>query len=168
MPAHDNAFDYSLDYSKLDLRAQPHLYRMGKGEQGVLLVQPYKDEILPHWRFRTPAIALKSARAIYRLFLAYRKQGDFVGMDMARKFMQMGITRSRRYANHASGRKYAAGDRKNPLPLVEDAEKAECAEIFRGYYLRLMADPVYKKCVQEYKAKLAKPPQPKKRARSSG
>lgn len=161
-PANPNAFDYSLDYSKLDLRANPHLYRMGKGEQGVLLVQPYKDEILPHWRFKTPPIALKSARAIYRLFLAYRKQRDFVGMDMARKFMQMGITRSRRYANHASGRKYAVGNRNKVLPPKEDKEKAECAEIFRGFYLRLMADPVYKKSIQEYKAALTKglPPAP--------
>lgn len=152
--AKPNAFDYSLDYSKLDFRAKPHLYRMGKGEQGVLLVQPYKDEILPHWRFKTPAIALKSARAIYRLFLAYRKQRDFVGMDMARKFMQMGITRSRRYANHASGRKYAGGNRKKPLPPKEDEQKAECAEIFRGFYLRLMADAAYQRGIRDYKAAL--------------
>lgn len=63
-PASRNAFDSTLDYSKLDFRAHPQSYRMGKGEQGVLLVQPYKDEILPHWRFRTRAIALKSARTL--------------------------------------------------------------------------------------------------------
>ena len=40
-------FDYSLDYKNLDLRKNPELYRVGKGEQGVLLVQPYKSEILP-------------------------------------------------------------------------------------------------------------------------
>ena len=27
-------------------------------------------------------------------------------MDMARKFLEMGFTRARRYANHSSGRKY--------------------------------------------------------------
>ena len=27
-------------------------------------------------------------------------------MDMARKFLEMGFTRSRRYANHPSGKKY--------------------------------------------------------------
>ena len=152
-----NAFDYTLDYSKLDFRAHPHLYRMGKGEQGVLLVRPYKDEILPHWRFRTPPIALRSARAIYRLFREYRGQGDFVGMDMARKFMQMGITRSRRYANHASGRKYAGGDREKPLPPEADQEKAECAAVFRRYYLKLKADPVYQKAIRDYKASLDRP-----------
>ena len=41
-------FDYDLDYKNLDLRAQPELYRVGRGEQGVFLVEPYKSEILPH------------------------------------------------------------------------------------------------------------------------
>ena len=41
------------------------------------------------------------------MFLRYKARGDFVGMDMARKFLQMGYTRSRRYANHKGGRKYA-------------------------------------------------------------
>ena len=31
---------------------------------------------------------------------------DFIGMDMARKFLEMGFTSTRRYANHSSGRKY--------------------------------------------------------------
>lgn len=39
-------FDYSLDYENLNFRDRPELYRVGKGEQGVLLVQPYKSEIL--------------------------------------------------------------------------------------------------------------------------
>lgn len=96
-------FDYSLDYKNLDLRKNPKLYRIGKGEQGVLLVEPYKSEILPHWRFKTPEIARESSEKIYELFLEYKSRKDFIGMDMARKFLQMGITRSRRYANHKSG-----------------------------------------------------------------
>ena len=100
-------FDYSLDFARIDFRKTPEFYRIGRGEQEVLLVQPYKSEILPHWRFKTPPIARKSAGKIYQLFLGYKAQEDFVGMDMARKFLQMGYTRSRRYANHKSGRKYA-------------------------------------------------------------
>ncbi len=91
-------FDYTLDFKTTDFRQQPELYRVGKGEQGVLLVEPYKSEILPHWRFKTPDIARQSAEKIYTLFLEYKAQEDFVGMDMARKFLQMGYTRSRRYA----------------------------------------------------------------------
>ena len=86
-------FDYSLDYQNLNFRDRPGLYRVGRGEQGVLLVQPYKSEILPHWRFKTPDIATASSDKIYSLFLEYLSQDDFVGADMARKFLQMGYTR---------------------------------------------------------------------------
>jgi len=98
------SFDDSLDFTAVDFRRHPELYRIGRGEQGVLLVQPYKRELLPHWRFRTPELAQKSAEAIYALYLSYRADHDFVGMDMARKFLQMGWTRSRRYANHRTGK----------------------------------------------------------------
>jgi hypothetical protein len=90
----------------IDFRQHPERYRIGKGEQGVLLAEPYKSELLPHWRFRTPEVAAESARKLYAMYEAYKAQGDFVGMDMARKFLQMGFTRARRYANHKSGQKY--------------------------------------------------------------
>ena len=137
------AFDYDLDYKNLDLRAQPELYRVGRGEQGVLLVEPYKSEILLHWRFATPDIALESSETIYQMFLDYLAADDFVGADMARKFIQMGYTRARRYANHKGGKKY-----KGPVPddkkgqsgahgreelprQIEDPVKAESARIFK-------------------------------------
>src|ERR1043165_2302616 len=123
------AFDYSLDFDRIDVRKHPELYRVGKGEQGVLLVEPYKSEILPHWRFKTPAMARKSASKIYKMFLEYKAKDDFVGMDMARRFLRMGYTRSRRYANHKSGRKYEKGG-KEVFPPQEDTVKAESARIF--------------------------------------
>lgn len=137
------AFDYDLDYKNLDLRAHPELYRVGRGEQGVLLVEPYKSEILPYWRFATPDIALESSNTIYQMFLDYLAAGDFVGADMARKFIQMGFTRARRYANHKGGRKYQGAvpdDKKGQsgahgreeLPRQEqDPTKAESARIFK-------------------------------------
>lgn len=114
MPANDQptfstnnrAFNYDLDYRNLNLREQPELYRVGKGEMGVLLVRPYKDEILPHWRFKTPDIARESSEKIYAMFLDYKAANDFIGMNMARKFLQMGMTRSLRYYHHKSGKKY--------------------------------------------------------------
>jgi hypothetical protein len=42
------------------------------------------------------------------MFLEYLRRGDFVGADMARKFLQMGFTRARRYTNFRGGRKYDA------------------------------------------------------------
>ena len=145
-------FDYSLDYKNLDLRKQPELYRVGKGEQGVLLVEPYKSEILPHWRFKTPEIAEESSQKIYELFLEYKKQKDFVGMDMARKFLQMGITRARRYANHKSGRKYKEGT-KDVLPVEEDKVKAESAKIFSEKYYLAKNDEIYQELMKKHKEK---------------
>ncbi|KAK9786497.1 hypothetical protein WJX73_001058 [Symbiochloris irregularis] len=122
-------FDYDIDFANTDFRAHPELYQIGRGEQGVLSVQPYKDEILPKWRFKTPEIARESAEAIYNQFQEYSKARDFVGMDMARKFLQMGHTRSRRYANHKTGIKKGKGG--ETLPRDLDPVKAECAEIFK-------------------------------------
>lgn len=124
-------FDYDLKYDELDLRQHPELYTIGRGEQGVLLVEPYKSEILPHWRFKSPEIAKESSKKIYDMFVQYKEQKDFVGMDMARKFLQMGYTRARRYANHKGGRKYAPEDG-SLLPFQNDPVKAEAAAIFKA------------------------------------
>lgn len=150
-------FDYSLDFETINFRRHPELYRVGKGEQGVLLVEPYKSEILPHWRFKTPAIARKSANKIYTMFLDYKGKEDFVGMDMARKFLQMGYTRSRRYANHKSGQKYDK-ESKQILERDEDKVKAESAAIFYEKWKKAREDKKYlelKKLHQErYEKKL--------------
>jgi hypothetical protein len=142
---------YANNYRNVNFRDEPHKYKIGKGEQGVLLAEPYKSEILPHWRFATPKIAELSAQKIYQLFLEYKKQGDFVGMDMARKFLQMGFTRSRRYANHSSGQKYAKDG--SVLPQNEGSEqspKAESARIFYSYYQKAKDDSEYKKLKQKW------------------
>ena len=158
-------FDYSLDYKSLDLRAHPELYRVGQGEQGVLMVEPYKGEILPHWKFRTPAAARESSEKIFALYQAYKQAGDFVGMDMARKFLQMGYTRARRYANHAGGKKYdgpvpadkkgqsgAHGRAELPRTAQADPEKAAAAAIFKVKWDEVMADPDYQRMMREFEA----------------
>ena len=134
--------DYSLDFANIDFSKHPELYLIGKGEQGVLLVEPYKSKLLPHCKFKTPQNARKSANKIYKMFLDYKAKEDFVGMDMARKFLQMGYTRSRRYANHKSGRKYVKGS-KEVLPREEDAEKAESAKIFYEKWQKAREDEKY-------------------------
>lgn len=148
-------FDYSLDFKSIDFRKHPELYRVGKGEQGVLLVEPYKSEILPHWRFRTPEIAKRSANKIYKMFLDYKSKDDFVGMDMARKFLQMGYTRSRRYANHKSGRKYREGS-KEILEREEDAVKAESAKIFYEKWKKAREDKRYLELKKQHKERYEK------------
>lgn len=135
------AFDYKMDFEQIDFRKNPEKYRVGRGEQGVLLVEPYKSEILPHWRFRTPEIAKESSEKIYQLYLEYKKKGDFPGMDMSRKFIQMGYTRARRYANYKGGRKYDEDGEVNERNI--DQEKAESARIFKGKWNLIREDQEY-------------------------
>ena len=127
-------FDYGLDYKALDFSVEENrnLYRIGRGEQGVLLVRPYTNIICNYWRFKTPKIAVQSANKIFSLYLDYRDAGDFIGMDMCRKFLEMGFTRSRRYANHHTGKKY--DDKGNVRPQEPDhmtCKYAESARIFK-------------------------------------
>lgn len=93
-------YDWKPD---VDYRQNPEAYRVGKGEQGVLICEPYKSEIGQHWRFKTVDIATKSSEKIFALFESYLQANDFVGADMARKYLQMGYTRARRYANYKGG-----------------------------------------------------------------
>ena len=130
--------------AEVDYRAHPERYRVGKGEQGVLICEPYKSELVPHWRFKTPEIARESSQIIFGMFEAYLGVGDFVGADMARKFLQMGYTRARRYANYKGGRKY---DTEHAYALNEkgtgDATKAESARIFYEQWKRAEAHTEY-------------------------
>ena len=137
-------FDYSLDYKNIFFEPNDKRYRIGRGEQGVLLVRPYTDDICKHWRFKNPKIAEQSAIKIYNLYNNYKQKKDFVGMDMCRKFLEMGFTRARRYANHKSGRKYNLDGTIKPQELdALTSKKAESAKIFRYYRKSLTSDPIY-------------------------
>jgi hypothetical protein len=139
-------FDYKLDYKKLDFTDKEvrKLYRIGRGEQGVLLVRPYTNDICQYWRFQKPTIAKKSAQKIYEMYADYRAKNDFVGMDMCRKFLEMGFTRARRYANHKDGKKYDEnGNIKPQEPDWATSQKAISAKIFKTYRDRVTKDSKY-------------------------
>ena len=140
-------FDYGLDYKTLDftIKENRKLYRIGRGEQGVLLVRPYTNDICAHWRFVNESVARKSADKIYSMFVDYKNKQDFIGMDMARKFLEMGFTRSRRYANHSDGRKYAEdGSIRPQSPDALYCEKSKSARVFKQMRDKAAYDPTYK------------------------
>ena len=64
--------NYADAYRNIDFRNHPEHYKIGRGEQGVLIAEPYKSEILTHWKFKTPDIAEVSARKIYAMFEDYK------------------------------------------------------------------------------------------------
>jgi len=74
---------------------------------------------------------------------------------MSRKFLQMGFTRSRRYANHKTGKKYigpvpldkrgvSGSHGRDIAPFETDEIKAKSAEIFKEFWMRVEADTAYK------------------------
>lgn len=143
------AWKKGIDYAQF-----PELYRVGKGEQGVLICEPYKSEIGQYWRFKTPEMAEKSSKKIYSLFLKYLKNDDFVGADMARKYLQMGFTRSRRYANYRGGKKYES---KTYLLLEKgtgEEQKVISANIFYKKWQQAEKNKKYAKMKLEWKANL--------------
>jgi len=148
-------FDYELDYKQLDFTDSEtrKLYRIGRGEQGVLLVRPYTNDICAHWRFVDECTAHKSSHKIYEMFCEYKRKEDFIGMDMARKFLEMGFTRARRYANHSSGRKY--GKNREVLPQESDwkvNEKAKAAQVFKKVRDLAAYDPKYQTMRKQWRA----------------
>lgn len=130
-------------YDGVDLRKHPEAYRIGRGEQGVFHAEPYKSELLPLWAFKDAETAQKSSDAIYAKFLEYRAEGDFVGMDVARKYLRMGYTRSRRYA------KYKGGKKSQPFEK-EDSVKARSAKIFHEKWRLAAEDEEYLRIKEEH------------------
>ena len=146
-------FDYSLNYKRIKFKPNDSRYRIGRGEQGVLLVRPYTNDICQYWRFKTPADAMISATRILFLYHTYKDKNDFVGMDMARKFLEMGFTRARRYANHKDGKKY--DDNGNIKPQEKDwatSIKAKSAQIFKRARDKVCKDPIYITMRKEWRA----------------
>ena len=139
-------FDYNIDYKNIMFTPNDRRYRIGRGEQGVLLVRPYTDDICKHWRFKTPCEARVSSLKILHMYHTYKGEEDFVGMDMCRKFLEMGFTRARRYANHKDGKKYdAEGNVKPQEPDALTSLKAKSARIFKEVRDRVTSDPIYQK-----------------------
>ena len=147
-------FDYKLDYKNILFRPNDNRYRIGRGEQGELLVRPYTDVICKHWRFKTLKEARVSSQKIFDMYLDYRIQKDFVGMDMCRKFLEMGFTRARRYANHRDGKKY--GKDGKILPQEKDwatSEKAKSARRFKDFRDLVTQDDFYISMRKEWRDK---------------
>ena len=147
-------FDYKIDYKNTLFRPNDRRYRIGRGEQGVLLVRPYTDVICRHWRFKTLKEARISSQKIFDMYLDYRIQKDFVGMDMCRKFLEMGFTRARRYANHKDGKKY--GKDGKVLPQEKDwatSEKAKSAKRFKEFRDLVTQDEFYISMRKEWRDK---------------
>jgi len=129
--------------SEVDVRAAPGAYEVGRGEHGVFRYQPYKDELLPLWTIRSLPEAERAAADIANAYRAYKRLDEFPGMDLARKYLRMGWTRSLRYAKYPGGQKYDDdGTEREPREWY-DAEKRDVSLVYRDRLDDVRADPDY-------------------------
>ena len=74
-------------------------------------------------------------------------------MDICRKFLQMGRTRSLRYALRPGGRKYTEGEEMPRTGKIYDQGKLDGAETFKRYEHNCWHDPVYWRSWQDWGGK---------------
>ena len=141
----------------IDFRTHPEAYRYQSGEQGVFKVQPYKDELLPHWGFKDEDTAEDAVAALREQYDAYREQADFVGMDMARKYLQMGFTRAMRYAKYPGGQKYDEDGTERSPQQWADSEKRAAAVVFRNAWQEVTDDPTYQRLKEQHREEVYDP-----------
>jgi len=134
----------------LDFRAHPERYRHTPDERGAFKIEPYKSELLPLWTVADLGPAADAAQALHDRYREYRADSDFVGMDMARKYLQMGWTRTMRYAKYPGGQKYENGEERDPQRWY-DAEKRRIARLYRFHLDRVRADPEYRRAVDAHR-----------------
>ncbi|ABV73679.1 hypothetical protein A1E_03750 [Rickettsia canadensis str. McKiel] len=81
----------------IDYRKCPEAYRVGQGEQRVLICQPYTMQFCLIGSLTLLKLLKKVVKKIYEIFLKFLENNDFVGADIVRKYLQMGFTRSTHY-----------------------------------------------------------------------
>jgi hypothetical protein len=126
-----------------DVRADPDAYEVGRGEEGAFEYQPYKDELLDLWEITSEAAAEEGAAAIHERFREYRDADDLPGMDMARKYLQMGWTRALRYAKYPGGQKYEDGEEREPEEWY-DEEKRRVSLVYKEHLDAVREDERYR------------------------
>ncbi|MBX0295621.1 DUF4385 family protein [Haloarcula nitratireducens] len=135
----DDGPEYDLNF-----REHPERYRHTSDERGAFKISPYKSELLPDWTISDLRPAAEAARTIHDRYREYREAGDFVGMDVAQKYLQMGWTRSMRYAKYPGGQKYVDGREREP-EVWYDPEKRRIARVYRFHLDRVRGDDAYER-----------------------
>ena len=121
---------------KINYRKNPEKYQTSRDSQGVYTVEPYKSELHHLFKFSSPEIAKKSANLIYEKFIKYRDKKDSIGMDMTRKYLQLGYQISRRFSLYPSGKRHLGQGK-------IDREMREAAEVFKSSLVKVMKDAKY-------------------------
>jgi hypothetical protein len=138
----------SFDYEKFHKRISTGVYDL-RGEVGVLSY-PFSKRLVKHWRFATPEKAKESAEWLYQRFLkeleskrSWRER--FIRSDLCRKFLLMGYTRSMRYYNHPSGRKWMKGAKTGQWEIIALENADANSEVSKKRALKLKSAKIFRK-----------------------
>ncbi|WP_256685940.1 DUF4385 domain-containing protein [Halococcus qingdaonensis] len=134
----------------VDFRANPERYEIGRGEEGVFKIEPYKSELLDLWGYADRETADEAGEKIYGKYREYRENDDFPGMDMARKYLQMGYTRAMRYARYPGGQKYEDGEERDPEHWA-DHDKREAALVYEVWWETVEDDERYQELRERHR-----------------
>ena len=81
-------WDHNTNYEE-----KPLMYEFTEDCSGMYTCEPYKTELLKNWKFTSLDAAITSSKDLLEMFENYVASGDFVGADLARKFLQAGSIR---------------------------------------------------------------------------
>lgn len=112
-------WDHNINYQENRL-----LYPYTLGFDGMYTCNPYKDKFLKIWKFTSKSSARESAKNIYDEFLIHLNNEDFIGCDMARKYLQAGYQK--------------------------EVIKKECRVFFENFYFKLTKDIRYQKLKEDF------------------
>ena len=146
----------------LDFREHPGRYRHTSDERGAFKIEPYKSELLPDWTVASLPAAETAAATLHEQYRGYRTDDDFVGMDMTRKYLQMGWTRAMRYAKYPGGQKYERDEdgtrvEREPQEWYDD-EKRDIALVYKEHLDTVRADPAYEAAKRRHREQHAEDP----------
>lgn len=119
----------------IDYRRFPERYPLGANDEIALTAEPYFSELAAHWRYATAAEAAESAAWLYEHYQRYKAAGDFVGMDVARRLLRLGLRRAPHApATPAAGPTAAAIFSKTFRMVDRDPDYAAMRERFIAQY----------------------------------
>jgi len=83
-----NKWKHDINYSVF-----PLIYEVTEDCGGMYTCEPYKTKLLEVWRFSNIKVSKLSAKAIIEIFEEYVANNDFVGADLAKKYLRAGSTK---------------------------------------------------------------------------
>ncbi len=119
----------------------------------VFNVEPYASELLPYLHFSNERSARYAAQELYDGFMRYREQEDVVGMDMARKFLEIGWLRTRHHVSQVNHLLHSDSPLAH-LPGRRALAMADASKTFHRLLQQARNDPMYRRLIEQRRTRV--------------